>query len=57
VYVGSGVDLFNIKNFFILLLIITLSSIITISTIFFIFNLFLARLIIDSNLYDTLGHG
>jgi hypothetical protein len=40
VYVGSGVDLLNIKNFFILL-IITLSPIITISTIFFLFNLFL----------------
>jgi hypothetical protein len=41
VHVGSGVDLLNIKNFFILLIIITLSPIIYIFTIFFLFNLFL----------------
>jgi hypothetical protein len=41
-YVGSRVDLLNIKNFFMLLLIIiTLSSIITIFTILFLFNLIL----------------
>jgi hypothetical protein len=41
VYVGIGIDLLNIKNFFILLIIITLSPIISICTIFFLFNLFL----------------
>jgi hypothetical protein len=41
VYVGRGVDLLNIKNFFILLVTITLSPIIYISIIFLLFNLFL----------------